>query len=428
MCARLLTTILAITAAPLFVVAADWPAWRGPTGQGVSDAKGLPIEWGEGENVTWKTKIYGKAWSSPVILGKQIWLTNATEDGRKLSAVCVDKETGKIIRDQKLFDVEKPQYCHPFNSYASPTPVIEQGRVYITFGDSGTACLDTETGKVLWERRDLHCIHYRGPGSSPLLYKDLFILHFDGSDQQYVVALDKKTGETRWKTPRSVDFQDLDKDGKVQREGDMRKAFSTPRISTLSGEPLLLSLGSKSFYAYRPETGEEVWRMENRASHSGSTTPLVGAEFIYYCTGLGNETLCAVKPDPKAKGVLSDSHIAWKVTKNVSGKPTPVLVEGRIYMTDDGGIATCINARTGAEIWRARLKGNYSASPLYADEKIYFFNEDGLTTVVEAGPKFQMLSENELDDGFMATPAIAEKALFLRTKSHLYRVELKKSS
>lgn len=402
-----------------------WPQFRGPHGDGTSDAKGLPIKWSEDENVVWKTPIHGKAWSSPVILGKQIWMTSATEDGRQLFAICVDKESGKIVRDLKVFDVEKPQYVHPFNSAASPTPAIEPGRVYVTFGSAGTACLDSETGKVLWERRDFVCNHYRGPGSSPLLYKDLLILNFDGSDYQYVAAMDKNTGKTVWKTDRSIEFQDLEPSGKPQREGDMRKGFSTARISRLTGKPELISLGSKCLYGYDPDTGKEIWRLEDRSSHSGSPTPVIGEKYIFACSGLGHEQLRAVKPG--GTGVVNDSQVAWKVEKNVPGRPSPLLVNGRIYMHDDGGIVTCLDATSGSEIWRGRLKGNYSASPLYADGHIYFFNEDGVATVIEAGADtFKPVAENELDDGFMASAAVAEHALFLRTKSNLYRIETKR--
>ncbi len=402
----------------------SWPQFRGPTGQGVSDSTGLPVKWGEDENVVWKTAIHGRAWSSPVILGNQIWMTTATPDGRKLFAVCVDKDGGKVVHDLKLFDREKPQFAHEFNTHASPTPVVEAGRVYITFGSEGTACLDSQTGKVIWERTDLVCNHYRGPGSSPLIFGDLLFLPFDGSDFQYVVALDKNTGKTVWKTDRSIDFQDLEADGTVQREGDMRKAFSTPRISMLTGKPLLISLGSKALYAYEPSSGVEVWRIENRASHSGSATPLIGDALLYFCSGLGHEELWAVKPG--GKGVITDTHVAWKVTRNVPGKPSPLLVEGRIYMTDDAGVASCVDATTGAEIWRGRLPGNYSASPVYADGRIYFFNEDGVATVVEAGKTFKIIAENELDDGFMASPAVVDHAIYLRTKTHLYRIEQKR--
>jgi outer membrane protein assembly factor BamB len=401
-----------------------WTQFRGPTGDGLSDAKRLPTTWSEDdENIAWKTPMPGKAWSSPVVLGKQIWLTNATPDSRKLSAVCVDRNTGKIIHDVKLFDVEKPQYIHPFNSAASSTPVIEPGRIYVTFGYAGTACLDTETGKKIWERTDLVVNHYRGPGSSPLLYKDMLVMNFDGSDAQFIVALDKHTGKALWKTDRSVDYQDVDDNGKIHREGDMRKGFSTPRLSTLGGEPVILSLGSKCFYGYQPSDGKEMWRVENRSSHSGSSTPIVGDEFIYFCSGLGTETLTALKPG--GRGVLTDAQFAWQVKNGVPGKPSPILVDGRIYMCNDGGIASCVDAKTGAEIWRERVAGNYSASPVYADGHLYFCNEDGLTTVLAAGPKFKKVAENELDDGIMASPAVVDHSIIVRTKSHLYRIGAK---
>jgi hypothetical protein len=172
----LICLILAATAP----AAENWPQFRGPTGQGLTDARDLPLEWCESNNITWKTPIHGKAWSSPVIWGNQIWMTTASEDGHELSVLTLDKESGKIIRDQKVFDVADPQFCHPFNSYASPTPAIEEGRIYITYGSPGTACLDTATGKVLWERRDFVCNHFRGSGSSLLIWNDLLIYPFDG--------------------------------------------------------------------------------------------------------------------------------------------------------------------------------------------------------------------------------------------------------
>src|SRR5207249_6217513 len=213
------------------LVAADnWPQFRGPTGDGRSDAKGLPVTFGENDHVKWKTPIHGKGWSCPVIWGSQVWMTTATEDGKELSVVCVDKESGKILHDKILFRVAEPQFCHKFNSYASPTPVIEDGRVYVTFGSPGTACLDTRDAKVLWERRDFVCNHFRGAGSSPIVWNDLLIHHFDGSDHQFIVALDKKTGKTVWEVKRSVDYKDLDPSGHPQAEGDWRKGFATPHV------------------------------------------------------------------------------------------------------------------------------------------------------------------------------------------------------
>ncbi|HZK80570.1 MAG TPA: PQQ-binding-like beta-propeller repeat protein, partial [Humisphaera sp.] len=206
---RIFSTLIVVTIAchSLSHGEENWPQFRGPTGQGISDAKNLPLTFSDTQNVKWKTAIHGKAWSSPVIWKDQIWLSTATADGKELSAVCVDKKTGKILVDKVLFNVEKPQFCIAFNSYGSPTPCIEEGRVYITFGSPGTACLDTKDGKVLWQRTDFVCNHFRGAGSSPLLWDGLLIMNFDGSDFQFVVALDKTTGKDAWKTPRSLDYQ-----------------------------------------------------------------------------------------------------------------------------------------------------------------------------------------------------------------------------
>ena len=418
-----LLLVLAVTSSRLHAEE-NWPYFRGPTMQGVSDAKDLPVTWSDTENVAWKTSLHGKAWSSPVVWGDQVWVTTASEDGRELGAVCLDKNTGKIVHDLKLFHVPNPQPLgNNLNGYGSPSPAIEEGKVYITFGSSGTACLDTKTGKKLWERTDFVCSHYRGPGSSLLLYKNLLILPFDGTDHQYVVAMDKNSGATGWKTPRSVDFQDLDPSGKPIATGDFRKAFSTPRIATFGGRDILLSLGSKAFYAYEPVTGGELWRAEIPQAHSGSATPVVGKDLIYTCTGHGKSELWAVKPG--GTGTLGEEFIAWKVKKNVPTRASVLLVDDLIYMVDDGGVATCVEAKTGAEVWRDRVKGSYSASPLHADGRVYFFSEQGKAYVVQAGRQFKLLAENTLPDGFMASPAVSGKALFLRTKTHVYRVEKK---
>jgi outer membrane protein assembly factor BamB len=401
-----------------------WPQFRGPNGDGVSDAKRLATQWAEDKNVAWKTAIHGRAWSSPVILGEQIWLTTATEDGRELYAVCVNRDTGKVAHDVKVFDVEKPQFTHRFNSYGSPTPVIEPGRVYVTFGAHGTACLDTATGKTIWERRDFVCNHFRGPGSSLFLYDNLLMLNFDGSDFQYIAAMDKHTGKTVWKTDRSIAFDDLDPDGKPMAHGDKRKAFSTPRVSMHSGKPQIISVGSNAMYAYDPADGKEQWRVEIREAHSDTATPLIGERFIYFCTGLGRKELVAVKPG--GSGVLDSTHIAWRTNKNIPSRGSPTLANGRIFMVDDGGVASCLDAETGKEIWKSRLEGNYSASPILGAGHVYFFNEDGLATVVDAtGDRFEQVAQNQLDEGFMASPAVAGEALFLRTRTHLYRIESK---
>ena len=197
-----LPILLLTLSLPLMRAAENWPQFRGPDGTGHSDARGLPLRWSETGSVIWKTAIHDRGWSSPVIYGKQIWLTSANKDGRELFVLCIDRDTGKVIRDWKLLDIAQPQYVHPFNTPASPTPVIEEGRIYITFGAAGTACIDTRTFRVLWERRDIECNHFRGAGSSPILFRNLLLMHFDGSDRQFVMALDKTTGKTVWQTKR----------------------------------------------------------------------------------------------------------------------------------------------------------------------------------------------------------------------------------
>ncbi len=398
-----------------------WPQFRGPEGNGHSDAPDLPLNWSETKNVVWKTPIHGRGWSSPVIYGSQVWLTTATPDGRKLYALCLDRDSGRIIQDLKLFDVAEPQYAHPFNSYASPTPVIEPERVYVTFGSAGTACIDTKSFRVLWERRDIECNHFRGAGSSPILFQDLLIMNFDGSDQQFVIALDKRTGKTVWRTKRSIDFQDLEANGKPAADGDFRKGFATPQVTMINGRWELISLGSKAAYSYNPFNGQELWRVEERAQHSASTRPVIGQGMIFYPTGFSTGQLFAVRTG--GNGLITDTHVAWKVKRGVSTKPSILLVDELIYMINDTGIASCIEAKTGDVIWQKRVGGEYSASPVYADGRVWLFGEDGKTSVIRAGRTFELLAENQLDEGFLASPAIAGSAFYLRTRTHLYRIE-----
>lgn len=411
----------------------NWPQFRGPNGDGHSYAKGLPLTWSETNNVKWKTAIHDKGWSSPVVWGSQVWLTTASDEGRQLFAICVDRDSGKIIHDLKVFEIGGQPDIRKFNTYASPTPVIEDSRIYVTFGSAGTACVDTRTGKTLWERRDLECNHFRGAGSSPISYQNLLIMNFDGSDHQFIIALDKQTGKTVWRKERSVDYKDLGPDGKPQADGDFRKAFSTPHVAMLDGKAVLVSQGAKAAYGYEPQTGQELWRVEERTSHSAAGRPLVGHGLVFLTTGFSKGELLAIKQgkngeviDTKDMAPAESGHlqIAWKSKRNVPRKPSLILSGDLLFgIEDDGGMASCYEAQTGAEVWRERVGGNFSASPFHAEGHLYFLSDDGKTTILEAGRQFKKLAENKLDGGFMASAAVTGKALFLRSKTHLYRIE-----
>jgi outer membrane protein assembly factor BamB len=355
-----------------------------------------------------------------VISGDRIWLTTATEDGTELSLVIVDRQSGKILRDEVVFKVENPQFCHKFNSYASPTPAIAGGKVYLSFGSPGTACFDEKSGAKIWERRDFVCNHFRGSGSSPVVWRDALLLHFDGSDFQYVVALDRHTGKTLWRTERTVDFKDLNAEGKPTGDGDFRKAFATPTVAEWEGKSVFLSSGAKCHYAYDPATGKELWRVEERSQHSASERPLFSRGVAFFQSGFKGQIL-AVKMG--GSGVLEESQLAWRVKKGVPSKPSMLLVAGMLYMVDDSGIASCVDASSGEVVWSERIGGNFSASPIYADGRIYAFNEEGKVSTFAAEKTFRKIGEGQFESGFMASPAVAGNALYLRTKTHLYRIE-----
>jgi outer membrane protein assembly factor BamB len=410
---------------------ANWPEFRGPQGNGISTSTNLPLHWGEQQNVKWKTPIHDRGWSSPVIWGQQVWLTTATIDGHELFAVCIDRDTGKVLHDLKLFDVAKPQFCHSFNSYASPTPAIEAGRIYVTFGAPGTACLDTQTGKVLWARRDIECNHFRGAGSSPILYRNMLLLNFDGSDHQFVVALDKQTGRTVWQKQRSIDFQDLGPDGQPEQSGDTRKAFATCQIAAFGDQPILLSQGSKALYGYDPASGAELWRVEERTSYSGATRPVTGHGLVFVPSGFASGQVLAIRTGKQGEFLDAKAprppgmqlQVVWKTNRNAPKKPSLLLVGDLLYAIEDNGVATCWEAMTGVTVWSQRLGGHYSASPMAAGGRVYLFSEEGKTTVLAAGREFRKLAENQLGDGFMASPAVSGEALFLRSRTQLYRIE-----
>ena len=423
-------SLAAFLFATLTALSADnWPEFRGPYGDGRSDATNLPLTWSETENVRWKTAIHDKGWSSPVVWGNQVWLTTATENGDKCYAVAVDRDTGKVIHDILLFEVNvrpvkgknPPSIAAPyeqwaaFNSYASPTAAIEEGRVYAHFGTAGTACLDTATGKVLWKRTDLECCHHRGAGSSPVLHGDLVILTFDGFDVQYVVALSKKTGETVWKRERNFHAP--------EKNGDLRKAYATPLVITVDDRPLVVSPSAEATAAYDPKTGEEVWRVVHGGMNA-SMRPVFGQGKLFTGGSDGGKQLVAVRPD--GKGDVTKSHTDWVYTKGAPNRSSFLLVGDKLLMVNSGGITICLDAKDGKELKKDRLDskgGQFWASPIVADRKWYAFDDAGHGFVISADEKMTVLATNTLASGGRASPAAVGKALYVRTFTHLYRIE-----
>jgi outer membrane protein assembly factor BamB len=375
-----LSAALAVVLAASLGAADHWPGFRGPTGDGTSTAKSPPTKWGEGDNVAWKAAVHGKGWSSPVVLGDQVWVTTADEvtepepkvkkgESKKggppphavkevhLFAVGLDRATGKVRHDLKLATIPKPQYCHPFNSYASSTPFIEEGRLYAHFGALGTFCVDTATGKTLWERLDFQCDHFRGPGSSVAVYGDLVYLIFDGADLQYVAALDKKTGETKWKADRKIKY------GPGPSDGDHKKAYATPALLTIGGKPHLVCPSAGDTIAYDPKTGDELWRLSH-GGMNGSARPVMANGLVYLTTGHPAKLL-AVKPDALQRRGQGRGRVAGG-----EGRAHPPVAAGRpgdlLFMVSDGGIASCLDGKSGKPHWSERLDGEFSASPVLA--------------------------------------------------------------
>ena len=397
-----LTLVLALGAGPS--QSADWPEFRGPTGQGQSTDAGLPLHWSESENIAWKVPIPGQGWSSPVVAGGEIWLTTAEGNG-SLQVLAIEAASGRVRQTIEVFRQPRRPSIHRKNSYASPTPILEGDRVYVHFGTLGTAALSRE-GKILWTNQELRYEHGHGPGGSPALAGALLVISCDGTDRQYVVALDKNTGEIRWRKDRRV--------------GAM--AYTTPLVIETDGREQVVSTGGNRAVSYDLKTGKALWWI-GYEGFSLITRPVFGHGLVYITSGYNRAVLFAVRPD--GRGDVSSSHVAWMLDRGAPNTPSPLLVGDEIYVVSDRGIASCLDARSGKLHWRQRLGGSFSASPVYADGRIYFLNESGETSVVKPGTSFELLARNPLPGRTLASIAVAEGAIFLRTATHLYRIEQK---
>ena len=408
--------LLLTTVASCLIIEANeqWSQFRGHYGNGIIKSKSAPINWSENTNIDWKTPIHDRGWSSPVIWNDQIWMTTATKDGNKMYAICVNKLSGKIEHDIHVFDVKSPQAITNENTYASPTPVVEEGRVYVHFGTYGTACISTKDGQILWKRRDLNCDHEigAGPASSPFIYNNFLIFNVDGRDVQYVIALNKKTGETAWKTNRSVDFSGV--------QVNQRKAYGTPFIIPRGNSNQMVSIGAKGVYSYDPENGKELWKAEHRG-WSIAPRPVYGEGLVFTMIDRDRPEMWAIMPNVSVD--ISESHIEWKETKRMPPRASPIIIKGLLFVVDRNGYISCIEAKTGKPIWQKRMKGRFSASPILANNLIYFFNEDTVCTIIKPTRELEIVAENKLsDDKLMATPAFDENSIYIRTEKKLTRI------
>ena len=408
--------LLLITVASCVVIEANeqWSQFRGHYGNGIIKSTSAPINWSENTNIDWKTPIHDRGWSSPVIWNDQIWMTTATKDGNKMYAICVNKLSGKIEHDIHVFDVKSPQAITNENTYASPTPVVEEGRVYVHFGTYGTACISTKDGQILWKRRDLNCDHEigAGPASSPFIYNNFLIFNVDGRDVQYVIALNKETGETAWKTNRSVDFSDV--------QVNQRKAYGTPFIIPRGNSNQMVSIGAKGVYSYDPKNGKELWKAEHRG-WSIAPRPVYGEGLVFTMIDRDRPEMWAINPN--GSGDITETHIEWKETKRMPPRASPIIIKGLLFVVDRNGYISCIEAKTGKSIWQKRMKGRFSASPILANNLIYFFNEDTVCTIIKPTRELEIVAENKLsDDKLMATPAFDENSIYIRTEKKLTRI------
>ena len=400
----------------------SWTHFRGNNLDGIAADNQVPLLWNDSTNIIWKTDINGKGWSSPVVYDDQIWVTTSTVDGKEMSAVCVDFNSGKILFDILLFKQDSIYKKHSINTYATPTPCIEQGFVYLNFGSSGTACVNTEDGNIIWKRNDLVIEYVQGTGASPIIYKDFLIVHYEGIDQQFIVAMNKKTGETIWRTDRPKECYDpLLPIGK--------KAYITPIVIHVEGKDLLISNGSAVCIAYDVITGKEVWRVV-QGEDSTIAMPLFEDGTVFFYTSFvtpadGEKYVELMAVNPKGTGDITKTNVLWRYKGPILQLLTPLLKDGIIYTVDTKNNLIAIDAKTGTTIYTKRLKNKYNSSPVYADGRVYVTSVKGETLVIKAGRKLEILAENQLAGELYATPAIAGNSLIIRNTNSLYRIGTK---
>lgn len=412
-----LLLIAALVSSTGYLAAEDWPEFRGPSANGHSSAVGLPVKWGVDQNVVWKKAIDGLAWSSPIVLGDRIYLTTSVADGdvlgpeQSLRALCLDAESGAVQWDIEVFRqkaIDKgADKVHRKNSRASATPITDGKHLFVHFGNQGTACL-TLDGKVVWRNQELKYMPVHGNGGSPVLVDGKLVVSCDGGDVEFIAAMDQTNGNVVWKTDRTATH--------------LRKkfAFGTPLLISVDGKTQIVSQGAGAVYGYDPEDGSVIWKVDYVDGYSVVPRPVFAHGLVYVSSGFDKAKLFAI--DPTGEGDITETHVRWKLLKGAPHTPSPLVVGDELYVVSDGGVLTCLDAKSGEVHYQERLGGKYSASPLYADGKIYVQAEEGEGIVFQPGREFKELGRSELEGRTFASYSIYGSSLLVRTEKHLYRI------
>lgn len=383
--------------------ATEWPAWRGPRLDGKAADERVPTTWSETENIRWKIAVPGRGHSSPVVCRGRIVLTTADEDAKRILMLAYDPVTGREMWQTELYQGEL-MHRHTKNSHASATPACDGQRLFVSFiaRDALHVAAVGLDGKIAWSKSVAAFVSQHGYGASPVLYKHLVIVASDNSGPGHLIALDRRSGEITWQT----------------RRGD-HASYSTPIIGQWAGKPQVLLSGCDIVAGYDPEKGSELWRVKGPTEVTACTMAF-GSDLAFASGGFPGKGLLAIRPN--GKGDVTATHIAWQVKTGVTYVPSPLYDNGVLYMINDQGVAQAFNAKTGKVLWKHRLGGNFTASPILVGENIFIANEEGSTFVFAAGSKFHLIAENKLDEGQYATPAVADGTLYLRTAQHLYAI------
>ena len=410
---NLLTLLTTLTAAAT-LQADTWNQFRGPSGDGHAQAKNIPLKWSQTENIAWKQKLPGNGWSSPVLHNDRLYLTTAVTRGDStppalsLHVLCVDAKTGKIVWNKEVFrpNSSRVQKQHKKNSYASPTPFIEDNRIYAHFSHMGTACLDL-SGKIVWKNDSFNYKPVHGTGGSPVVVGNILFFSCDAVSNPFVVALDKKTGKLRWRKNRNI-------------EVSRTFSFSTATAIRVNGQTQIVSPGSGAVIAYDPADGSEIWKVRYGQGYSVVPRPVYAHGLVYVCSGFNQAVLHAI--DPTGKGDVTETHVKWKHNKNVPKSASILVVGDEIFMTADKTFVSCIDAKTGKIHYQERVQGGFSASPTFAAGRIYITDEEGKTTVLAPGKEFKILAESDLNEKTLASFAVTDGAIFFRSQEALYRI------